>query len=98
MFALCSDEGKERRMHPRTLTPLALETRFDGPIPPAEPGADPVAPCRSGGHLFQRLAAERRAAIADRRNALTARRACADPVLARWCGALRLYRGVATAE
>ena len=44
----------------------ALERRYDGPIPPADPARPPV-PATARARLFDRLAAEARQAVARRR-------------------------------
>lgn len=69
----------------------ALERRYDGPIPPADPAAAPVAAALRA-HLFQRLAAETRAQAARRRHGLAAAAANADPRLSRLQHDLTLYR------
>lgn len=70
----------------------ALERRYDGPIPPADPAAVAVAPLLRA-RLFQRLAGEARAQAARRRLRLDAAAATADSRLDRLQHDLRLYRG-----
>lgn len=68
-----------------------LERRYDGPIPPADPAAPPLAPA-ARARLFHRLAAETRALAASHRRRLPALPATADAHLDRLQRDLRLYR------
>jgi hypothetical protein len=68
----------------------AVERRFDGPIPPSDPAAQPSGPARA--RLFQRLAAEQREDISRRRQALTSAVLAGDGVLRRNQERLRFYR------
>lgn len=74
----------------------ALERRYDGPIPPADPAACPVAaPLRA--RLFQRMAADARAQTASHRLRLPALAALADTRLNRLQRDLRLSRSLGLA-
>ncbi|MGE5476559.1 MAG: hypothetical protein ACM3Q1_07895 [Bacteroidales bacterium] len=69
----------------------ALERRYDGPIPPA----DPALPRHDGAgraRLFQRLARETRERAAARRHRLPAAAAQADALLAQMIRDLGSYR------
>lgn len=69
----------------------ALERRYDGPIPPA----DPARVQRDAGaraRLFQRMAQEAREQSAARRERLPAHMAAIDPRLRRLGADLRLFR------
>ncbi|MGE5515331.1 MAG: hypothetical protein ACM31D_05865 [Bacteroidota bacterium] len=61
----------------------ALERRYDGPIPPADPAAPPLA-AGLRARLFQRLAREAREQVATRRGTMAADAAVTD----RWLGRL----------
>ena len=62
----------------------ALERRYDGPIPPADPALAALPPAGARARLFERLAGDDRAAIAARRTRLAAADAAGD----RWLDAL----------
>lgn len=74
----------------------ALERRYDGPIPPADPAACLVAaPQRA--RLFQRMAADTRAQTASHRLRLPARAALSDARLDRLQRDLHLSRSLGVA-
>lgn len=74
----------------------ALERRYDGPIPPADPARIPV-PARARHRLLDRLAAETVAEAARRRCRLTGGEALADRRLAALGRSLKTYRHQAAA-
>lgn len=69
----------------------ALERRYDGPIPPADPAAR-VVPAALRARLFQRLASETRERAAIRRARMAADAALGDERLNRLGRDLGLYR------
>lgn len=69
----------------------ALERRYDGPIPPADPAARPVAAAQRA-RLFQRLAHEARQQAAARRARVSASAATRDERLRRLAADLGRYR------
>lgn len=69
----------------------ALERRYDGPIPPADPARVPRDAAQRM-RLFQRLAGEAREQAARRRLRLTAPGLRGDQILQRLQRDLRLYR------
>lgn len=69
----------------------ALERRYDGPIPPADPAARPV-PTALRARLFQRLACAAREQAAARREMLNAAAALSDERLTGLGRDLGLYR------
>ena len=74
----------------------ALERRYDGPIPPADPAACPVAaPLRA--RLFQRMAADHRSQTAKHRRRLSAASALTDARLDNLQRDLRLSRNLGVA-
>lgn len=74
----------------------ALERRYDGPIPPADPAALPVAaPQRA--RLFQRMADDTRAQTAKHRRRLSAVSALTDARLDRLQRDLHLSRSLGVA-
>ncbi|MEW5727038.1 MAG: hypothetical protein AB1918_04355 [Pseudomonadota bacterium] len=56
----------------------ALERRYDGPVPPADPALAALPPAGARARLFERLAGDDRAAIAVRRARLVAKDAVTD--------------------
>lgn len=70
----------------------ALERRYDGPIPPADPAHHGRAPAEARARLFDRLAAETRSQAAGRRARLPAGMALGDQRLSDWCRDLADYR------
>jgi hypothetical protein len=74
----------------------ALERRYDGPIPPADPATNPAAaPLRA--RLFQRMAEDTRAQAASHRRRLPAQAALADARLDRLQRDLHLSRSLGVA-
>lgn len=69
----------------------ALEYRYDGPIPPADPAARPV-PAALRARLFQRLAREAREQAARHRACVSADAAPRDERLRRLVRDLTNYR------
>lgn len=69
----------------------ALERRYDGPIPPADPAAR-LVPTAQRARLFQRLAKEVREQAAHRRLRLAGPGVLGDQTLHRLQQDLRLYR------
>lgn len=74
----------------------ALERRYDGPIPAADPAHPPVCAV-SRARLFQRLASDARAQSAHRRARLRHDLALGDMRLSRLASDLHLYRALGVA-
>lgn len=70
----------------------ALERRYDGPIPPADPAFPPGPPPAARARLFERMAAETARAAARRRAILAGTQACGDHRLGCLAGSLVYYR------
>lgn len=70
----------------------ALERRYDGPIPPADPALAALPPAGARARLFERLAGDDRHAIAVRRLRLAASDAARDARLRDLSRSLAFHR------
>lgn len=70
----------------------ALERRYDGPIPPADPALLARPPAGLRARLFDRLAGDNRTTLAARRAGLIAAEVTQDPRLAQLSRTVGFYR------